>query len=186
MIKLSGLGKGLESLIPKQVVSTGHQPTNENNSQNNPPKKRESVFLVETEKIRQNSQQPRRNFNEEELKSLSDSIREHGVLQPLVVTKIEQSVPSGTLVEYELIAGERRLRASKMAGLSLVPVIIREKTEDKHKLELAFVENIQRSNLNSVEKARAYEKLAKEFGLSQKEIGDRVGPSPQTPPNPFP
>ncbi|OGD33060.1 hypothetical protein A2833_00700 [Candidatus Azambacteria bacterium RIFCSPHIGHO2_01_FULL_44_55] len=177
MIKLSGLGKGLESLIPKQVVSTGHQPTNENNSQNNPPKKRESVFLVETEKIRQNSQQPRRDFNEEELKSLSDSIREHGVLQPLIVTKMEKSVPSGTLVEYELIAGERRLRASKMAGLGLVPVIIREKTEDKHKLELALVENIQRSNLNSVEKARAYEKLAKEFGLSQKEIGERVGQS---------
>jgi len=111
------------------------------------------------------------------LRSLADSIREHGILQPLIVAKIEEEIPSGIKVSYELIVGERRLKAAKMAGLNFVPVMIRKKTENKEKLELALVENIQRADLNSLEKARGYERLIKEFGLTQKQIAEKIGQS---------
>lgn len=141
------------------------------------PKKEEAVFYIETEKIRPNPQQPRREFDETRLLELADSIREHGVLQPLVVSKIETEVPTGTKVEYQLIAGERRLIASKMAGLTQVPVIIRQTPSDSEKLELALIENIQREDLNVIERARAFEKLINEFNFLQKDIARRIGKS---------
>jgi len=171
MTKFSGLGKGLESLIPKTAPAKSEAAPPEN------IKTKESVFLIEVDKIRENPLQPRRDFNETELKSLADSIREHGILQPLIVTKIEEEIPSGIKVSYELVAGERRFKAAEMSGLNFVPAIIRQKTEDKEKLELALVENIQRADLNAIEKARGYERLAKEFGLMQKQIAEKVGQS---------
>ena len=101
-------------------------------------RKESGVFWVEVDKIRPNSMQPRRVFGEDSLKELSESIRQYGVLQPLVVTREEKEVPHGAIVGYEIIAGERRWRASRMAGLNQVPVIIREESSEKVKLELAF------------------------------------------------
>ena len=170
-MKSSGLGRGLESLIPKTTPIKSEPVSQEN------LKTKESVFLIEVDKIKENPLQPRRDFNETGLKSLADSIREHGILQPLIVTKIEEEIPSGIKVSYEIVAGERRLKAAKMSGLNFVPAIIRQKTEDKEKLELALVENIQRTDLNAIEKARGYERLAKEFGLTQKQIADKVSQS---------
>jgi len=172
-MKFSGLGKGLESLIPKTAPVIQKDILQVDNGL----KTKESVFLIEIDRIRENPQQPRRDFNEEELKSLADSIREHGILQPLLVTKIEEENPLGIKVSYELIAGERRLKAAKIAGLNFVPAIIKQKAGPQNKLELALVENIQRADLNAVEKARGYDRLAKEFGLSQKEIAGKVGQS---------
>lgn len=170
---MKSLGKGLESLIPK----IGSQNFTPRDLSNEKLQQKESVFLIEIDKIKENPHQPRRDFNEEELKSLSDSIREHGILQPLIVTKLEEENYSGIKVFYQLIAGERRLRAAKMAGLNFIPAMIRGKTEERNKLELALIENIQRADLNAIEKARGYERLAKEFNLAQREIADRVGQS---------
>jgi len=174
-MKFSGLGRGLESLIPKSMSSNQRQ--NATSPSDEKLRQKESVFLIEVDKIRENPLQPRRDFNEAELKSLADSIREHGILQPLIVTKIEEEIPSGIKVSYELVAGERRFKAAEMSGLNFVPAIIRQKTEDKEKLELALVENIQRADLNAIEKARGYERLTKEFGLTQKQIAEKVGQS---------
>src|SRR3989344_3506432 len=174
-MKFSGLGRGLESLIPKSAPANQQQNTIDQNDKQ--LKQKESVFLVEIDKIRENPLQPRRDFNETELKSLADSIREHGILQPLIVTKIEEEIPSGIKVSYELIAGERRLKAAKIAGLNFIPAMIKPKTAARNKLELALIENIQRADLNAVEKAHGYERLQKEFGLTQKEIAERVGQS---------
>ncbi len=139
----------------------------------------DAIFWVEVEKIKPNPYQPRRDFDEAQLRSLSDSIRQYGVLQALVVTRKEFEKPEGGLaVEYELVAGERRLRASKLAGLSQVPVLIRT-TEDTDlmKLELAIIENIQREDLSPVDRARAFERLTKEFSLTHAEVGKKVGKS---------
>ncbi len=171
MAKLSGLGRGLESLIPR----VNKKP--EAAIFGDAPKTKESIFLVETDQIKENPYQPRRDFNEEELRSLANSVREHGILQPLIVTKSEEETASGIKVSYELVAGERRLKAAKIAGLNFVPAVIRPKIEEKQKLELALIENIQRADLNPLEKARGYEKLVKEFGLTQKEVAEKVGQS---------
>ncbi|MCA9761363.1 MAG: ParB/RepB/Spo0J family partition protein, partial [Streptococcus sp.] len=138
-----------------------------------------SIFWVETEKIKPNPFQPRREFEAKALEDLADSIRQYGVLQPLVVTRKEVFRPDdgGMDVFYELIAGERRLRASKIAGLSQIPVIIRKETDDKVKLELAIIENLQREDLNPIDRALAFEQLHKEFGLTHVEIGKRMGKS---------
>lgn len=136
-----------------------------------------SVFLMEINKIKPNSQQPRTEFNEEKLRDLSESIRQYGVLQPLVVTRMETETASGIFVEYELIAGERRLRASKLAGLSTVPVVIRKENNEKMKLELAIIENLQREDLNAMERSRAFKKLADNFKLKHHEIAARIGKS---------
>lgn len=138
-----------------------------------------SIFWVEVDKIKPNPFQPRREFDEAKLKDLSNSIRQYGVLQPLVVTRTEVSKDDGGLAtEYELIAGERRLRASKLAGLAQVPVIIRGGTDDdKMKLELAIIENLQREDLNPIDRAKAFDRLVKEFGFKHTQIADRVGKS---------
>lgn len=140
-------------------------------------KPKESVFWIETENIRPNPQQPRREFDEAALKGLAESIREYGLLQPIVVSRIESETPAGQTVSYELIAGERRLRAAQMIELAHVPAIIRREESDKIKLELALVENIQREDLNPLERARAYKRLMEDFGMLQREIGARIGKS---------
>lgn len=140
-------------------------------------KKKESVFWIETSRILPNPFQPRREFDEEALKDLAESIREYGVLQPVVVTRKETQTSNGRVVEYELLAGERRLRASKLIGLHQIPVIIREQTSDKVKLELAIVENVQREDLNPLEKARAFKQLIDQFGMLQREVAEKIGKS---------
>jgi ParB family chromosome partitioning protein len=143
------------------------------------PTKYDSVFWVEVDRIQPNPFQPRREFDEARLKSLAESIRQYGVLQPLVVTRKDVERPDGGLQStYELIAGERRLRASKLIGLREVPVVIRvgEQT-DTMKLELAIIENLQREDLNAIDRAKALAQLANDFALSQSEIAAKIGRS---------
>ncbi|HQU07924.1 MAG: hypothetical protein B7X04_03020 [Parcubacteria group bacterium 21-54-25] len=142
------------------------------------PTKYDSVFWIETEKIHPNPYQPRRDFDESRLKALAESIRQYGVLQPLVVTRLEHIKPDGGISsEYELIAGERRLRASKLVGLSQIPAVIRGQEDGRVKLELAIIENLQREDLNAIDRAKALAQLSDEFGISHAEIGAKVGRS---------
>jgi ParB family transcriptional regulator, chromosome partitioning protein len=138
-----------------------------------------AVFFIEVDKIKPNPYQPRREFDQNRLNELSESIRTYGVLQPLVVTRKEVIKEDGGLAtEYELIAGERRLRASKLAGLREVPALIRAKEDDeKTKLELAIIENLQREDLNPIDRARAFHQLAEEFGFKHTEIAKKIGRS---------
>lgn len=142
----------------------------------NPPRE-QKIFWIEVDRIKPNPMQPRSNFDEVRLLDLAESIRQYGVLQPLVVVRKEIDVETGTRVEYELIAGERRLRAAKMAGLMQVPVIIRDDEGDKIKLELTIIENLQREDLNPLERAIAFRSLAYDFKLKHHEIGGRIGKS---------
>ncbi|HVU06775.1 MAG TPA: ParB/RepB/Spo0J family partition protein [Candidatus Paceibacterota bacterium] len=139
----------------------------------------DSIFWIDTEKIRPNPYQPRREFDEAALRALAESIRMYGLLQPLVVTRTELAKEDGGLtVEYELISGERRLRASKLLGLPQVPAIIRADSENARlKLELAIIENLQREDLNPVERARSFQQLSEEFGLKHIQIAQKVGKS---------
>src|SRR3989344_4072375 len=139
----------------------------------------DSIFWIEVEKIKPNPYQPRREFDEARLKDLAESIRMYGILQPLIVTRHEFEKPDvGLAVEYELISGERRLRASRIAGLFQVPALIRNGQEDSRiKLELAIIENLQREDINSVDRARAFDRLAKEFGMKHIQIAEKVGKS---------
>jgi len=138
----------------------------------------ESIYFIEVDKVEPNPYQPRHEFDQDRLKELSESIRQYGVLQPLVVSRIEESDEHGGIrVKYELIAGERRLRASKLAGLTQVPAVIRKEHNPMMKLELAIIENLQREDLNPIDRARAFMQLAQEFGFSHKEIGKKVGKS---------
>ena len=137
----------------------------------------DAIFHIEVEKIKPNPYQPRKHFDEDALRDLANSIREFGILQPLVVSKIETESESGTKVEYQLIAGERRLMASKRAGLERVPVIIRQAAERAEQLELAIIENLQRENLDTIETARSYARLQDEFGMTQREVAARLGKS---------
>ena len=141
------------------------------------PKQSQSVFLVELDKIKLNPHQPRRDFDPIKLQELAASIRSYGVLQPLVVFRQELEVPTGAIVEYELIAGERRLRASKLAGLDHVPVVVRKEPPERIKLEIALVENVQREDLNPMERAEAYKKLLDDFGMTQRMLAERIGKS---------
>jgi ParB family chromosome partitioning protein len=157
--KRSGLGKGLEALIP-----TGQGAAAELASGTT------GVMQVAVNQISPNPRQPRTHFDSAELEELAASIREHGVIQPLIVSKKDKG--SG----YILIAGERRLQASIHAGLKTVPVLVRQ-TTDQEKLLLALIENVQREDLNPLEEANAYQQLAEEFGLSHEEISSHVGKS---------
>ncbi len=148
-----GLGKGLEALIP----SLGLEESG-------------AIKEVAVDEIIPNPYQPRRNLNQEELEELAQSIKEHGLIQPLIVKRDEESG------KYQLIAGERRWRAAKMAGLNTVPVIVKE-VSPRQMLELALVENLQRADLNPLEEAEAYRFLIEEFGLTQEEVAKRVGKS---------
>lgn len=137
-----------------------------------------AIFWVDVEKIVPNPYQPRREFDEQALRELSESIKQYGILQPLTVSRIENWNEDGSLnVTYELIAGERRLRASKLGGLTQVPVIIRVGDDSKAKLELAILENLQREDLNPVDRAKAFAQLSSEFSLKHGEIGQKMGKS---------
>ncbi len=139
----------------------------------------DSIYWVEVEKVVPNPFQPRREFDQNKLQELADSIRMYGVLQPLTVTRKEIQREDGTFYsEYELIAGERRLRASKLAQVSQVPVIIREgEQSEQEKLELAIIENLQREDLNAVDRALAFEQLSNVFGLSHVQVAKKMGRS---------
>ena len=156
--------KGLESLIPQKKDPGKDDKISPN----------ESVFMIEVEKIAPNPFQPRKEFNEAEMKDLTASVVQVGILQPLIVSKIEKDTPTGRDVSYELIAGERRLRAAKMANLPRVPVVVRRSTSPE-KLAISVIENIQRQDLSPMEEASAYDRLAKQFGMSYPEIAEQVG-----------
>lgn len=137
-----------------------------------------SIFFIEVDKINPNPFQPRREFDERALNDLALSIRQYGVLQPLVVSRVEIPQEDGSMkVSYELIAGERRLRASKIAGLREVPAVIRVGDDPMTKLELAIIENLQREDLNAVERARAFLRLQEEFNFTHTQIGQKMGKS---------
>ena len=137
-----------------------------------------SIFWIDTDKIKPNPLQPRREFDKARLQDLADSIKQYGVLQPLTVSRIEIEKEGGGLVtEYELIAGERRLRAAKLAGVSQVPVIIRTGDTAMMKLELSIIENLQREDLNAVDRARAFLRLTTEFKFTHNEIAKKMGRS---------
>lgn len=152
-----GLGKGLDALIPS---ATGSQKQRAGEG---------GVLQLPVDSIQRNPRQPREHFDAKDLEELSASIREHGIIQPLIVSPGEE----GT---YTLIAGERRLQAAKLAGLHTVPAILRQ-ASDRELLELALIENIQRAELNPLEEAEAYRQLTEDFGLSHEEVALRVGKS---------
>jgi ParB family transcriptional regulator, chromosome partitioning protein len=154
----SALGRGLGSLIPQKQSITEQVI----------PQARTQVLEVGVNDIVENPRQPRHHFSPADLEDLIASIKEHGILQPLVVTRVGST--------FELIAGERRLRASRTLGLKTVPVIVRDANEQQ-KLELALIENIQRQDLNAFEEALAYKALVDEFNLTQEDVGKRVGKS---------
>jgi ParB family transcriptional regulator, chromosome partitioning protein len=165
MARKGGLGKGLDALIPGNTGGIGP---------NAPRPELESggtgVTEVPVEEIVPNPRQPRTQMDDLELQGLAESIREHGILQPLVVSHDPQSG------RYILIAGERRLRASRLAGLETVPVILRQ-ASDQQRLELALIENVQRADLTPLETAEAYHHLIDEFGMTHEEVAQRVGKS---------
>src|SRR6266545_7547878 len=155
MPKRTGLGKGLDALIPG-----GHSAPSGDGG---------GVTQISIDLIQRNPRQPREKFDIEELDNLAASIREHGVIQPLIVSPAKNGI-------YVLIAGERRLQAARKAGLKTVPAVIRHAT-DQQLLELALIENVQRADLNAIEEAEAYQHLSKEFKLSHETIATRVGKS---------
>ncbi|MFA7319072.1 MAG: ParB/RepB/Spo0J family partition protein [Parcubacteria group bacterium] len=186
-----GLGRGLSSLIPQKSKSVdeagatidgpkedfnyfGNRPAAKAVAEDDMPVEqtistgKESVQEINVSDIVPNPQQPRTEFNVEKLQELADSIKTHGIIQPLIVTKKD--------VGFELIAGERRLQAAKLAGLATVPVISRV-ADEQNKLELAIIENVQRHDLNVIEEAASYKKLAEEFGLSQEAVALKMGKS---------
>ena len=138
-----------------------------------------AIFWVEVDKIQPNPFQPRREFDQAKLEDLAKSIRQYGVIQPLTVTRKEYEKSDGGIgTHYELIAGERRLRASRLAGVAQVPVIIREDyDDDKTKLEVAIIENLQREDLNPIDRAHAFAKLVNDFGFKHGQVGEKVGKS---------
>ena len=146
--KRRALGRGLDALMPA-VSKTGYRD-------------------IEVNRIRPNPEQPRQHFDTAAIEDLSHSIRQHGVVQPLVVAEVEEG--------FQIVVGERRWRAAKLAGLERVPVIVTE-VSDRQTLELALIENLQRSDLNALEEALAYQRLLQDYGLTQTEIGEQVGKS---------
>jgi ParB family chromosome partitioning protein len=171
-----------ETNTPKENNLISHSPNKsdflkEKQTKKHSLKFEQAVFHIEVSKIKPNPQQPRRDFNEESIKELAASIRQFGIIQPLVVTKIEKEVPTGTEIEYQIIAGERRWLAAKYLGLETVPAIIKVVDVERERLELAVIENIQRENLNPIETARAFARLQDEFNLTQREIAARLGKS---------
>ena len=159
---MAGLGRGFESLIPTEFVDDDFDVTAKED------KKASNLTEVPITAIVRDEDQPRKEFAPEALEALANSIKEHGVLQPLVVVKEGD--------KYKIVAGERRFRASKMAGLEKVPVIIRT-LEAQERLEISIIENAQREDLNAIEMATAYAKLKSQFNLSEAEIAERVGKS---------
>ncbi|MDZ7611532.1 MAG: ParB/RepB/Spo0J family partition protein [Candidatus Moranbacteria bacterium] len=198
MPREGGLGRGLSSLIPQRSSAdenesnyTGFEKEKNNSGKQNAPAEKTSakkaknkapekndtntetenngILQIPVNNIKPNPFQPRTDFNSEKLQELSSSIQKHGILQPLVVTETEDGA-------YELVAGERRLEAAKSAGFEKVPAVVK-KLDNKGKMELALIENLQRHNLNPIEEAKAYEKLKSEFDYTQADIAGQVGKS---------
>lgn len=157
------LGKGLEELFNSEILDYN---TVEEKIVNETPK--EEIIKVNLEELRPNPYQPRKVFDEEALKELSESIKEHGVFQPIIIKK--------SIKGYEIIAGERRVKASRLAGLKEIPAIIRD-FNDTQMMEIALLENLQRENLTAIEEAQAYQKLQETLSLTQEELAKRIGKS---------
>lgn len=165
--KKSGLGKGLDSLIPnKKNDISDPKVEKKQEKENDSPKSGE--IMVRINEVEPNRDQPRKDFDEDALMELADSIRQFGILQPLLVQKKKNY--------YEIIAGERRWRAAKLAGIKEVPIIVKDYT-DQEIVEISLIENIQRENLNPIEEAMAFKRLLQEFQLKQDEVAERVSKS---------
>lgn len=162
-----GLGKGLDALIPSAVVDTAKK-SESKSKQDKSSEKKAGETIVNITKVEPNREQPRKNFDEDALEELAESIKQFGLLQPILVQDRK--------TYYEIIAGERRWRAAKKAGLKEVPVIIKNLTEQEI-VEIALIENIQREDLNPIEEALAYKRLLTEFNLKQDEVAERVSKS---------
>lgn len=161
-MKKNGLGRGFETLIPTNLVEEEFDPTRKEDE------KVSQLIEVGVDEVVRDESQPRKTFSKEGLIELSESIKEHGILQPIVVVKQGE--------KYQIVAGERRWRAAQLAELATVPVIVRT-LDDQSRLEMAIVENAQREDLNPIELATAYAKLKTQFNLTNEEIGQRVGKS---------
>ena len=161
---MAGLGRGFESLIPTELIDEEFDPTSLED------KKESKLKEIKLTDIVRDEEQPRREFSTESLEALAASIKEHGVLQPIVVTKEED--------KYKIVAGERRWRASKIAGLEKIPAIVRT-LDAQNRLELSIIENAQREDLNAIELATAYAKLQTQFNLTSEDIAAKVGKSEQ-------
>ena len=165
-VKRNGLGKGLDSLIPDKKVKPAASEKREDKKEEFVNKTGE--IMVKINEVEPNREQPRKDFDEDALVELADSIKQFGILQPLLVQKKKDY--------YEIIAGERRWRAAKLAGLKEVPIIVKNYTEQEI-VEISLIENIQRENLNPIEEAMAYKRLLEEFNLKQDEVAERVSKS---------
>lgn len=159
---MKGLGRGFESLIPTELIDDEFDPTALED------KKESQLKQIKLTDIVRDEEQPRRDFDQQGIEALAASIKEHGVLQPIVVTKEDG--------KYKIVAGERRWRASKIAGLNKIPAIIRT-LDSQNRLELSIIENAQREDLNAIELATAYAKLKNQFNLSTEDIAAKVGKS---------
>lgn len=162
MVAKHGLGKGLDSMIPEKILKANK--TESKSDDNNVSRE----TLININEIEPNKSQPRKNFNEDGIHELADSIKQYGIIQPLILQKKEKY--------YEIIAGERRWRAARVAGLKKVPAIIKEYSSQEV-MEIALIENIQREDLNPIEEAIAYQNLITEFNLKQDEVAERVSKS---------
>lgn len=163
-----GLGKGLDSLIPTNVMMESEVKHATVSTASSPEEEKNGTLMVKLSKVEPNREQPRKNFDEDSLQELAESLKQFGMLQPILVQNRGDY--------YEIIAGERRWRAAKIAGLKEVPVIVRELT-DQEIVEISLIENIQREDLNPIEEAQAYKRLLTEFHLKQDEVAERVSKS---------
>ena len=163
-----GLGKGLDSLIPTNVMIESEVKHSTVSTASSPEEEKDGTLMVKLSKVEPNREQPRKNFDEDSLQELAESLKQFGMLQPILVQNRGDY--------YEIIAGERRWRAAKIAGLKEVPVIVRELT-DQEIVEISLIENIQREDLNPIEEAQAYKRLLTEFHLKQDEVAERVSKS---------
>ena len=163
-----GLGKGLDSLIPTNVMMESEVKHATVSTASSPEEEKDGTLMVKLSKVEPNREQPRKNFDEDSLQELAESLKQFGMLQPILVQNRGDN--------YEIIAGERRWRAAKIAGLKEVPVIVRELT-DQEIVEISLIENIQREDLNPIEEAQAYKRLLTEFHLKQDEVAERVSKS---------
>lgn len=166
--KRNGLGKGLDSLIPNKSSNKPSSDSKEVNINEEIPENNTDGMFVKINEVEPNREQPRKDFDEDALMELADSIKQFGILQPLLVQKKKDY--------YEIIAGERRWRAAKLAGIKEIPVIVKNYT-DQEIVEISLIENIQRENLNPIEEAMAYKRLLEEFNLKQDEVAERVSKS---------
>ena len=157
-MKKTGLGKGLDALFADNLL------VNEEKEEDNSTEKIHKIKVIE---IEPNRDQPRKNFDEEALEELANSIKTYGVLQPIIVNKKDNY--------YEIVAGERRWRAAKKAGLTEMPCIIKEDVTDRSNKEIALIENLQRVDLNPIDKAKGLKELIDDYGMTQKELADSIG-----------